>query len=186
MDWKLQRDIFIGFLRSGLLGYGGGPSAIPLVHREVVDNYKWMKSEEFSDVLALGNTLPGPIATKMAGYIGYRLAGITGMIVALIATVLPTVLGMIALVSLLTTFKESPIVEGMTKAVTPVIAMMLAVMTWQFVSQSRKELGWSGAIVMCGASLLLYSWLGVHPAIIIGVLLVSALVGNPFRGRSKP
>jgi chromate transporter len=186
MDWGLQKQLFIGFLRSGLLGYGGGPSAIPLVHREVVDNYKWLSNDEFSDILALGNTLPGPIATKMAGYIGYRLGGITGMLVALIATVLPTVLGMIALVGLLTTFKESPIVEGMTRAVTPVIAVMLAVMTWQFITQSRKELGWIGVIVLFGASLLLYGWLGIHPAILIGVLLVAALVGNPLRGRSRP
>lgn len=67
---KKQLDIFIAFFRSGILGFGGGPAAIPLVHKEVVGNFKWMTDDEFADVLSIGNTLPGPIATKMAGYIG--------------------------------------------------------------------------------------------------------------------
>ena len=82
---KLYINIFIAFFRSGMLGFGGGPSSIPLVHKEVVGTFKWMNDDEFSDVLALGNTLPGPINTKMAGYIGYRVGGIMGLIVALIA-----------------------------------------------------------------------------------------------------
>jgi chromate transporter len=64
-----QIQLFFAFFRVGMLGYGGGPSSIPLVHKEVVEKYKWMNDDEFADVLALGNALPGPIATKMAGYI---------------------------------------------------------------------------------------------------------------------
>ena len=73
-----QLDIFIAFFRSGMLGYGGGSSAIPLVKKEVVDTYKWMNDDEFGDLLAIANTLPGPIATKLAGYIGYRVGGYFG------------------------------------------------------------------------------------------------------------
>ncbi|MCG0056485.1 chromate transporter, partial [Escherichia coli] len=45
-----QLDIFIAFFRSGMLGYGGGPSAIPLVKKEVVDTYKWMDDDELGDL----------------------------------------------------------------------------------------------------------------------------------------
>ena len=62
-----QVQLFMAFFRVGMLGYGGGPSSIPLVHKEVVEKYKWMNDDEFADVLALRNTLPGPISTKMAG-----------------------------------------------------------------------------------------------------------------------
>lgn len=54
-----------------------------------------MTDEEFSDTLAIANTLPGPIATKMGGYIGYRVAGVVGCIGALLATVAPTAIIMI-------------------------------------------------------------------------------------------
>ena len=53
-----QRTIFMAFFRVGILGFGGGPSAIPIVKKEVVDRYGWMDADEFADVLALANALP--------------------------------------------------------------------------------------------------------------------------------
>lgn len=58
--------IFMVFFRVGILGFGGGPSSIPLVKIEVVDKYGWMTNEDFQDTLAIANVLPGPIITKLA------------------------------------------------------------------------------------------------------------------------
>ena len=69
-------NIFLSFFIANLLGYGGGPATIPLIQNEVVNHYHWMSLSEFGDVLAIANALPGPIATKMGGYIGYQLGGI--------------------------------------------------------------------------------------------------------------
>ncbi|MBM6616724.1 chromate transporter [Bacillus suaedaesalsae] len=171
-----QWQLFYAFFKVGILGYGGGPSSIPLVHKEVVQQYKWMTDEEFADVLALGNTLPGPIATKMAGYIGYRVGGFLGMTNAVLATIIPTIILMIVLLTTLTSFKEQPWVAGMTKAVVPVVGVMLAVLTWQFFSNAKKELGIVPSIVMVVGSVILLEWLGLHPGIIIGVLLLTALL----------
>ncbi len=66
-------QLILAFFRVGMLGFGGGPSSIPLVHKEVVGKYKWMTDEEFSDILALANTLPGPVGTKLPGYIGWKI-----------------------------------------------------------------------------------------------------------------
>ena len=90
-------SIFLAFFIPGILGYGGGPASIPLVEKEVVDRYSWMTTQEFGEVLALGNALPGPIATKMAGYIGYMEGGILGAFVGLFASVAPSLILMIAL-----------------------------------------------------------------------------------------
>lgn len=158
-----------------MLGYGGGPSSIPLVHKEVVEKYKWMNDDEFSDVLALGNTLPGPIATKMAGYIGYRVAGIVGMINAVLATIVPTILLMIVLLTFLSSLKDQPWVQGMTKAVIPVVGVMLASLTWDFFKKSKDSLGWKFAIGIIVVSFVLIEFVGIHPGIIIAVLLVAAL-----------
>ncbi|WP_370223813.1 chromate transporter [Cytobacillus sp.] len=172
-----QADIFMAFFRVGILGYGGGPSSIPLVHKEVVDKYKWMDTDEFGDVLALGNALPGPIATKMAGYIGYRVGGILGMVNALVATMVPTTVLMIILLTALNTLKDQPWVAGMTKAVVPVVAVMLATLTWDFVKKSSKSsLGWGWTLLFVAASLVLLEFVNIHPAIIIFVLLAAALL----------
>ena len=53
-----------GVFVSNILGYGGGPASIPLIQKEVVDRYHWLTVKEFSEMLAIGNALPGPIATK--------------------------------------------------------------------------------------------------------------------------
>lgn len=131
---------FYCFFRSGILGFGGGPTTIPLVHKEVVTNYEWMTDEEFSDVISIGNTLPGPIGTKMAGYIGYRVGGWLGLITALIATVIPTVILMIVLLSTLKQFSESKFVSGMTNGVIPIVAVMMGVLTWDFMKKQKHHL----------------------------------------------
>ena len=71
-----NKNLMVGFARTGVTGYGGGPSTIPLIEYEAVQKYKWMTEDEFGDILALANTLPGPIATKMAAYIGYKVNGL--------------------------------------------------------------------------------------------------------------
>jgi chromate transporter len=172
-----QKDLFLAFFRVGILGYGGGPSSIPLVHKEVVDKYKWMDSDEFGDILALGNALPGPIATKMAGYIGYRVGGILGMVNALAATMIPTIILMIILLTTLNSYKDQPWVKGMADAVVPVVAVMLAVLTWDFIKKSGKsKLGWARTAIALIASLVLLQILNIHPAILIFILLLGALI----------
>lgn len=183
-DVKLYVDIFIAFFRSGILGFGGGPSAIPLVHKEVVETFKWMDDEQFSNILALGNTLPGPINTKMAGYIGYRVGGMRGLIIALIATVLPTVLLMLALLTSFNQYKHHPSVQGMTHAVVPIVGVMMGVLTWGFFKKAKSGLGWKNAIILLVASFIAIIVLKIHPGVVIGVLLIGALV-LPVKNREK-
>lgn len=170
-----QVQLFLAFFRVGLLGYGGGPSSIPLVHKEVVKNYKWMNEDEFADVLALGNALPGPIATKMAGYIGYRVGGLLGTITAVLATIIPTIFLMIVLLTSLSSFKNLPWVSGMTRAVVPVVGVMLATLTWEFFKKSKDTLGIFYSSLLVIASVLLLEFFKFHPAILIAILLLFAL-----------
>lgn len=169
-------DLFMAFFRVGIFGYGGGPSSIPLVYKEAVERYKWMSEDDFSDILALGNALPGPIATKMAGYIGYRVGGVTGMIVSLFANIVPTVVVLILLMTVLNKYKGLPWVQGIAKAVVPVVGVMMATLTWSFIKKSQSYFGWIFAFLLTLGSLLLLEVFSIHPAIIIvGLLLVALL-----------
>jgi len=179
---RQQVNLFMAFLRVGMLGYGGGPAAIPLIQKEVVDNYQWMSEDEFSDMLAIGNTLPGPIATKLAGYIGYRVAGFLGMLSAIFASVVPTVLLMIIFLTSLAAFRDYDWVQGMTRGVLPVVAVMLGVLTWGFFKKSSFDLGWLTASLLAIASIILIQLIGIHPAVIIGALILFILV-KPTRNK---
>jgi chromate transporter len=134
-----------------------------------------MNDQEFSDVLALGNTLPGPIATKMAGYIGYRVGGIKGMLNAVIATVLPTILLMLLLLTSLNKIKDHPRVEGMTNGVVPIVGVMMATLTWDFIKKTKKGFGWKKGVLLLVGSFIVMEILNVHPGIVIGGLLVIAV-----------
>ncbi|MGD6831916.1 chromate transporter [Sutcliffiella halmapala] len=170
-------EIFLAFFIPGILGYGGGPASIPLVENEVVLRYGWLTVSEFSEVLALGNALPGPIATKMAGYIGYEQAGILGAAVGVFATVAPSLILMIALMSLLYKFRNSPKVKRMSNYVRPTIALLLGVMAYRFFFESYEGSGALQTLFLIVASYLLLERWKVHPAYVIsGALVYGAVV----------
>ncbi len=168
----LYWHIFLAFFIPGILGYGGGPASIPLVENEVVQRYGWMTIQEFSEVLALGNALPGPISTKMAGYIGYEVGGIPGAIIGVFATVAPSLILMIALLGVLYKYKDSPKVQRLTMYVRPVIALLLGIMAWNFFAESYQGIGiWQTALLIA-VSYLLLEQVKLHPAFVIAGALV--------------
>ncbi|WP_431028750.1 chromate transporter [Lysinibacillus sp. LZ02] len=169
--------IFLAFFIPGILGYGGGPASIPLIEHEVVENYEWMTTAEFSDTLAIANALPGPIATKLAGYIGYEQAGILGAIIALFATVGPSLILMLVLLSLLYRNRNSPRVKRLSSFVLPAIAILMADLTFDFFSTSIAGISWMPTILIAVISYLALEKFKVHPAMVI---VAGLLVGGFF------
>ncbi|MFA1642046.1 chromate transporter [Chryseomicrobium imtechense] len=160
-------ELFIAFLIPGILGYGGGPAAIPLVQVEVVERYGWMTNAEFSEMVAAANALPGPVATKMAGFVGYDQAGVVGALVALFAAVGPSLLMMILLLNLIWKHKESVYVKSLTRWIRPIIAVLMIVLTYQFVQDSYTLNGiWVTLFLVISAYLLLER-VKMHPAFVI-------------------
>ena len=134
-------QIFLAFFIPGILGYGGGPASIPLIEHEVVSQNEWMTKSEFSEVLALGNSLPGPIAPKMAGYIGYEVGGVFGAFMAVLATVGPSLLLMIILLKIILKYKDSPRVKRLSKIVLPAVVVLMGTLTFDFFQDSYSSNG---------------------------------------------
>lgn len=170
------RDILVAFFRSSILSFGGGPSGIPLIETEVVKKYKWMSLEEFGDLVAIANALPGPVNTKLAGYIGWKLKGIGGLLTALIASVGPMVVAMIVLLGFMTSFQNQRWVRGMTQAVLPVVGIMMAQLTWKFLSNAKKGLGWPISLILVGISFVLIEVINIQPPILIALVLAYVLL----------
>lgn len=163
--------LFWSFAKVGIFGFGGGPSMIPLVQEEVVELQHWLTKSEFLDAFAFGNSLPGPIATKMAGYVGYQVAGWPGAVAALVGVSVPTVLAMILLATLYLRFKDNPAIEGFLKGVRPVVIALLALVVWDF---APKALGigghWERTLLVWGLAVCAFFLavkFNVHPAALI-------------------
>ncbi|WNL38147.1 chromate transporter [Halomonas sp. PAMB 3232] len=181
--------LFWAFFRVGIFGFGGGPSMIPLVHAEVVKRHAWLTDEEFADVLAIGNTLPGPIATKIPGYIGYRVGGTAGCLMSVLAVIGPMIVAMIVMLGVFSRYRDVGWIRGMGQAVIPVVMIMMGQLTWDFWEKSKASLGWLISIAIALVAGGLIYGLGVHPGLIIGALLASALLSpkrKPNAARQKP
>ena len=166
-------ELLISFAKLGTVGFGGGPAMIPLVQAEVVDHRGWLPNEQFVDVLAAGNSLPGPISTKMAVYIGYQTGGALGAAASLLGILLPSTLLMVGLAAFLMRYSDHPRVQGALTTVRPVVVALLAWVVIQIGPTSVT--GWtSGALVVLALILLYFK---VHPAwLIAGAALLGGLV----------
>lgn len=164
MEWL---KLLYGFFMANALGYGGGPSSIPLMYYEIVTHHHWLNNVQFSNMLALGNALPGPIATKIAAYVGYDIAGWFGVFIALIATALPSAAALIILLKVLQRFRQSLIVKGMTLLVQPVIAIMMLILTWNNSKDAVAAIGILQFLGIAVVALWLMTNNKVHPALLI-------------------
>ena len=83
-------ELFWSFFQIGLFSIGGGYAALPLIQAQVVDQYGWMTMTEFSDIITISQMTPGPIAINAATFVGIRIAGLAGAVVATLGCVFPS------------------------------------------------------------------------------------------------
>ncbi|MBS4024041.1 MAG: chromate transporter [Clostridia bacterium] len=171
---QIYLDLFMAMVRSGLVGFGGGLGSVPIIRAEVVDVYEWMSNEEFAEVLALGNTLPGPIATKLAVFIGYKQAGIMGAFAGVVGIVLPTAILIIILAKQYITYKDSPIIAGMMTAVKPVVVILMLQVAFEI---GQKSFPNYFNYALAGLSAIAIFYFKIHPGyVILGALVFGALL----------
>ena len=156
--------LFWSFLKIGTVGYGGGPSMIPLIMEEVVNLRQWMNVESFMDILAIGNALPGPIATKMSVVIGYDVAGPLGAVAALMGTILPGLIAIVLLLRFVAYISGNPRVASMLKGLRPVVVAMLAFAAWDM---SPSSFTGPATWIIGAVTLLLMIKTKIHPALFV-------------------
>ena len=144
---------------------------IPVIKAEVVERRGWISTDDFMDVLAVGNALPGPIVTKIAAAIGYHKAGWCGAAAALLGIILPSSIALLALLGFVSLVKDNPMIESMLKGLRPVVVAMLAYAAWDMVPNAMK--GYR-TVAIAVVSLVLMVFTPIHPALII---VAGAIVG---------
>ena len=99
-------SLFLTFAKVGVMTFGGGYAMLPILQREVVENKGWATDEELTDYFAIGQCTPGVIAVNTATFIGQKRAGIAGGIVATLGVVFPSLLIIVALAGVITSFSH--------------------------------------------------------------------------------
>lgn len=168
--------LFLSYLKIGFFGFGGGYAMLSLIHSEVVVHNEWLTNGEFSDIVAISQMTPGPIAINSATYIGYEVAGIWGSIVATIAVCLPALTIMMLLTRFFLRLHDNPYVKGVVSGMKPVvIGMIMAaalLLIFPHSDDGRSFIdGWSWVIFILT---LILSARKVNPILLI---LLSAVMG---------
>ena len=99
-------SLFLTFAKVGVMTFGGGYAMLPILQREVVENKGWATDEELTDYFAIGQCTPGVIAVNTATFIGQKKGGIAGGIVATLGVVFPSLLIIVALAGVITSFSH--------------------------------------------------------------------------------
>ena len=80
--------MFLSFLQVGMFSIGGGYAAMPLIQNQVVTSHNWLTMNEFTDLITIAEMTPGPIAVNSATFVGVRIAGIPGALIATFGCIL--------------------------------------------------------------------------------------------------
>ncbi|MDT7780553.1 MAG: chromate transporter, partial [Acidobacteriota bacterium] len=148
------------FLRIGAVTFGGGFVMVPLIEAEVVQEHGWLTHREFVEAFALGQVTPGPVLVT-ATFIGYRVAGTLGALVATVSIFLPSLVLTIVAGSSLRRFRANRQVQAFLRGVTPAVVGLLVAAAW---STGRAGI---------------HTWIGLMIALVAAAMLLR-FRPNPF------
>lgn len=109
---NIYLDLFLSFAKVGVLTFGGGYAMLPILQREVAENKKWATEEELMDYYAIGQCTPGVIAVNTATFVGRKIKGLAGSILATLGVVFPSLVIIIAIAAFVNNFADFPIVQN--------------------------------------------------------------------------
>ncbi len=162
------------FLRIGSVTFGGGLVMVPLIESEVVNNHHWLTHQEFADAFALGQITPGPVLIT-ATFVGYRVAGTLGALVATISIFLPAFLMTIAAASSLRRFRDNKQVQAFLRGISPAVVGLLVAAA---LSVGRAGIhSWIGLSIMIVAIFTLVRFRPNAFWVILGAGVIRVLFG---------
>ncbi len=164
-------NLYLSFARIGLFTFGGGYAMLPLIESEIIHGRGWLTVREFTDIVAIAEVTPGPIAVNSATFVGYRLAGVMGGIVATLGVVTPSVVIILALAILARRFENSTGLARVKSGMRPAVVGLIAAAA---LTVARVALVDLKSIMVAAVAALLVFKVKLDPIV---VLAISGLLG---------
>lgn len=167
MYWQL----FWSFFKIGAFTFGGGYAMIPLIQKEVVDRKKWLAEGEFIDMLAIAQSVPGPISLNTAVFVGNKKKGYWGSLASSLGIILPSFIIILLIALVFTEFKNNPGVERVFRGIRPAVVALIAAPLWKMGKSAGVT--WKTLWIPVAAALIIWL-LGLSPIYIV----IAAILGG--------
>ena len=118
-------QLFLSFLQVGLFSVGGGYAAIPLIQSQVVELHPWLTLQEFTDLVTIAEMTPGPIAVNSATFVGIRIAGPAGAIIATLGCLTPALILVSLLAYIYDKYKNISVLQNVLTCLRPVVVALI-------------------------------------------------------------
>lgn len=119
-------QLFWQFLQVGLFSIGGGYAAIPVIQNQIVEYCGWLSMSEFSDLITIAEMTPGPVAVNSATFVGIRVAGIPGAVIATAGCILPACIIVSVLAVIYRRYHGAPAVSSVLAGLRPAVVALIA------------------------------------------------------------
>ena len=119
-------QLFLSFLQIGLFSFGGGYAAMPLIQSQVVTAHGWLSMSEFTDLITISQMTPGPIAINSATFVGIKIAGLPGALVATIGCILPSCILVTLIAGLYLKYQNVNALQSVLNSLRPAVVAMIA------------------------------------------------------------
>lgn len=165
--------MFISFFKIGAFTFGGGYAMIPLIEEEVVNKNKWIEKDEFMDILVISQSFPGALAINCSTFIGYKLGGVLGGIMAILGVTLPSFLIIILIASVFMQFRDNYYVNLAFKGITAAVPMLVLIGVLSLSKGVKKNLE---NLIIGIVALIALAVFDIHPLIVITVSAIYGIV----------
>ncbi len=171
--FKQYWELFLVFFKIGAFTFGGGYAMIPLIRNEVVRKRTWLDDDEFMDMLAIAQSMPGPIALNTALFVGNKKLGFKGSLFSGLGVILPSFVVILLIAMIFVQFKDNPVVERIFKGIRPAVVALIAA-PLLMLGKSAK-ITWKNGWIPVSVALLVWL-LGVSPIyIVLGAIVLGIL-----------
>ena len=148
---QVLRRLFFSTLYLSAFTFGGGYVIVTLLKKKFVDEYRWIEEDEMLDLVAIAQSAPGPIAVNGAIVVGYKLAGLLGAAVAIVATVIPPFVIISAVSLFYEAFRDNYLVSQMLAGMQAGVAAVIASVVWQMGTDVVRSKSTASVLVMAAA-----------------------------------
>lgn len=174
------------FVQVGAFSFGGGYAALPLIEEQVVKVNHWLTAQEFTDIITISQMTPGPIAINSASFVGIRMGGILGTVVATFGCILPSLVIVLLLSYFFFKYRNLRMVQGIVKGLRPGVVALIAASGYGLMANalwgdgafSFAALDWFAVALFAAALVVLRKW-KPNP---IYVMVACGVVGALFYG----